>query len=70
VSNALARMPEHIYRRGQIACERERHAPRPLTHAEATRVEAVTIGERVNFPLIERLIGRTLAENWRARLGL
>lgn len=49
---------------------REYHAPRPVTHEEASRIEALTIGERINFPLVEKLIGRTLTDNWRARLGL
>lgn len=60
----------HVYRRGQIAVERERLAPRPLTHEEASRVEAVTLGERINFNIVAALYGRGYAEHWKALLGL
>jgi hypothetical protein len=64
------RLDPRTLRRCLSAFEREWLLPRPLTHAEASRVESVTIGERINFPLVEKLIGRTLTDNWRARLGL
>lgn len=64
------RLDPHTLRRCLGAFAREYHAPRPVTHEEASRIDAITIGERINFPLVERLIGRTQAENWRARLGL
>lgn len=58
------------WRRFEQACEREKFAPRPLTHDEACRVESVTMGETINFDLVERLLGPALAANYRARLGM
>lgn len=70
MSNVPARMPDEVYRRGVIACARENCSPRKVTHDEAVRVEAVTIGERINFEIIAALYGRQHADDWRARLGL
>ncbi len=61
---------EQIDRRGRIACAREYHAPRPVTHEEASQVDAFTIGERVNFKLIAAICGPQYAEDWKALLGL
>lgn len=66
--------PEHLdprtLRRCAGAFAKEYHAPRPVTHEEASRVESYTLGERINFRLIAALYGRNYAEDWKARLGL
>lgn len=68
--NTPERLEPHIIRRCLGAFAREYHAPRPVTHAEASHIEAVTIGERINFEIIAALYGRNHADNWKARLGL
>lgn len=70
MSCAAAEFDQLKWQRFVVACERERLAPRPLTHAEVSRVEAVTRGERINFDLVERLLGPTLTADYRARLGM
>ena len=68
-SNPLGINPRRP-RRVQPKCAREYRAPRPVTHEEASRVEAVTIYERFNWRLIEQALGRDYVEDLRARLGL
>lgn len=60
---------EAKWRRFVSVCERQRLSPRPVTHDEACRVEMVTIGESINFALVEKLLGKALATDYRARLG-
>lgn len=62
-------MDAHIWRRAQIATLKESFAPAPVTIAEYNHVNSLTKGESFNFDLIERLIGRALTDNYRARLG-
>lgn len=68
MSSPLGINPRRL-RRVQQKCAREYHAPRPVTHEEASRIDAVTIGERINFELVAVLYGREHAEDYRALLG-
>jgi hypothetical protein len=60
---------ETDWRRFVATCERQRLTSRPISHEEVCRVDAVTIGEHFNFDLIRLLIGDSLTDDYRARLG-
>jgi hypothetical protein len=50
-----------LYRRVVASVERERLAPRPVSHSEAVGVQVASRGERLNY----ELLGRVLAERRR-----
>lgn len=70
MSSTPAGFDQRAWRRFEQACEREKFSPRPLTHEEVSRVIAATKGESFNFDLVERILGPTLAADYRARLGM